>query len=115
MPYKDKEDQAKCAKKHYEANKDLYKKRAMDGKRKAYIRNTKFVKEYLSTHPCVDCGNDNILVLEFDHVTGNKLKAISIMVRNGSSIKKIKEEITKCEVRCANCHRIRTHETVWNK
>lgn len=66
---------------------------------------------YLRKHPCVDCGNDDVRVLEFDHVRGVKLGNISSMVHNLiSPIEQIIAEIAKCDVRCANCHRIVTCE-----
>ena len=71
--------------------------------------NKKLIQEYLSTHPCVDCGNPNPIVLEFDHVRGKKHKAVSVMVIESFSWVTILKEIAKCEVRCANCHRIVTH------
>ena len=73
-------------------------------------RNRKFVIEYLKTHPCVDCGNSDIRVLEFDHVIGTKEENISHTVRNAWSLKRLMLEIDKCEVRCCNCHRIVTIE-----
>jgi len=84
-------------------------------KRSEYIRNNqkdreiktnKYIAEYLRQHPCVDCGEDDIVVLEFDHVRGKKRGAISVLKRY--SLKAVKEEIEKCEVRCANCHRRKT-------
>lgn len=66
-----------------------------------------YVARYLSEHPCVDCGEADIVCLDFDHVTGNKVANISKLVNNGS-MSAIKLEITKCEVVCANCHRKRT-------
>src|SRR2546426_4885806 len=65
--------------------------------------------EYLRDHPCVDCGQTDIVVLEFDHVAG-KLGDISSYVGRGRSWSRVKAEIDKCEVRCANCHRRRTLE-----
>ena len=70
--------------------------------------NRRFVDEYLASHPCVDCGEADIVVLEFDHVIGEKHKAISVLVQNAASTRRIAQEIAKCEVRCANCHRRRT-------
>jgi hypothetical protein len=73
-------------------------------------RNADYVKSYLAKHPCVDCGEMDIIVLEFDHVREVKIGNICDMVRAGSRIKKIQEEIDKCDVRCANDHRRRTVE-----
>jgi len=65
--------------------------------------------EYLQQHPCVDCGETDIVVLEFDH-QGNKIADISTYAMGGRSWEIVKAEIDKCEVRCANCHRLRTAE-----
>jgi hypothetical protein len=94
---------------HYKANKASYKKRARSNNEKYKDRNTKFIREYLSTHPCVDCGEDDLIVLEFDH-TDHRFKSgnISRLKQNSVSLKALKAEISKCEVRCANCHRRRT-------
>lgn len=73
-------------------------------------RNKKYVTNYLKEHPCIDCGNKNIIVLEFDHVTGSKEYNVSEMISRNYSLEKIIAEIAKCEVRCANCHRIVTYE-----
>jgi hypothetical protein len=63
----------------------------------------------LSTHPCVDCREDDIIVLEFDHVRGSKRKELSRLVNAGASVASLLAEVEKCEVRCANCHRRVTH------
>jgi len=60
---------------------------------------------YLNTHPCVDCGETDPIVLDFDHVRGTKVMEVSRMVANGYPWSKIEIEIAKCEVRCANDHR----------
>ena len=66
--------------------------------------------EYLSTHPCVDCGETDIVVLEFDHLgKDKKLDDVAHMIPRGYSLDKIKKEIAKCEVVCCNCHRRRTY------
>lgn len=62
---------------------------------------------YLQEHPCVDCGNADILVLEFDHLDGKEYN-VSGMLHHAWD--RIAAEIAKCEVRCANCHRRVTHK-----
>jgi hypothetical protein len=57
---------------------------------------------------CADCGIKNHIVLDFDHLRDKKYN-ISRMIHDGFSWKAIKKEIEKCEIVCANCHRIRTY------
>ena len=66
-----------------------------------------FVWEYLKTHPCIECGETDPIVLEFDHVKG-KDQDIARMVSTGYSLEAIKKEMEKCQVLCANCHRRKT-------
>lgn len=63
---------------------------------------------YFQTHPCVDCGENDPVVLDFDHVRGAKRYEISSRVGAGYSWEGLLQEIEKCEVRCANCHRRKT-------
>ena len=71
-------------------------------------RNRLLIVEYLLEHPCVDCNENDILVLEFDHVRGVKRATVGVMANAGASVENLMAEIAKCEVRCANCHRRRT-------
>ena len=71
--------------------------------------NDRSVINKLKHVPCIDC---HVLFppecMDFDHVRGEKLFNISIGVGTRKGIKTILAEIAKCEVVCANCHRIRT-------
>jgi hypothetical protein len=75
-------------------------------KRRLAVERTRFLLHFFETHPCVGCGETNPVVLEFDHLrdksfsTGGKLTTHKWQA--------ILDEIEKCEVVCANCHRIRT-------
>lgn len=69
--------------------------------------NRRRICEYLSEHPCVDCNEDDIVVLEFDHLR-DKRKAVGAMMRE--LWPRIEEEIAKCDVVCANCHKRRTEQ-----
>lgn len=71
-------------------------------------KNREVVKQILQSTPCVDCGNDDWRVLEFDHVYGDK--AIGVSDAKDWATERLVEEIAKCVVRCANCHRIVTSE-----
>src|SRR3989344_6923960 len=75
---------------------------------KKYLRqNRQKLWEHLTQHSCVDCGEKNPIVLEFDHL-GDKTGTISWLLRQRRSWDTIAKEIDKCQVRCANCHRIKT-------
>jgi hypothetical protein len=63
---------------------------------------------------CIDCGANNHIILDFDHIRDKKYN-VSRMIHDGFSWAAIKKEIEKCEVVCANCHRIRTHNRLTNK
>ena len=73
-------------------------------------RNVEWVDAYLSDKACVDCGNADRRVFHFDHrdVT-SKVGNVSAMVYS-YGLDAIKLEVAKCDVRCANCHLIRTGE-----
>lgn len=62
---------------------------------------------YLGEHACVDCGESDPVVLQFDHVR-DKRNNVSTMLRGGFAWSTVLAEIEKCEVRCGNCHRRKT-------
>jgi len=99
--------QSKVSKQHYKNNKQSYLERARGRDVLVTEDNQRRLAEYLSHHPCVDCGETDVRVLEFDHVHGKKSNDISRMMSIGCSWSTIEAEIAKCDVRCANCHRIR--------
>jgi hypothetical protein len=65
----------------------------------------------LKDNPCTDCGQRyNHWQMDFDHLKSEtKYKSISLLCAHKESFKKIDEEIAKCELVCANCHRDRTY------
>lgn len=99
----------KRSKQYYSENIEHHKKVVQEHKKKIVYRNKKFIIDYLKNNPCIDCGETNIITLEFDHRDNVKKEfIISDAISKGFKIERIKKEINKCDVRCANCHRIRT-------
>ncbi|QQR82198.1 hypothetical protein IPJ70_02855 [Candidatus Campbellbacteria bacterium] len=92
MPYKHREDLYKAQKRH-----------------RIGVRRKLF--EFLSTKSCVDCGEQDPIVLDFDHKNrAEKFKSVSKMLSGHYSWESVLKEIKKCTVRCANCHRRKTYK-----
>jgi hypothetical protein len=101
-----------------EVNAANYRKDAASARARiaAYIRAQREVVhrrlvEYLQAHPCVDCGERDLVVLEFDHL-GEKVADISVYAGGRRTWPTVLAEIEKCAVRCANCHRRMTAQRV---
>jgi hypothetical protein len=90
---------------HYLANKQRYVAQARARARRLYVERTQYLIEFFASHPCVDCGETDSVVLEFDHLADKEFDVgRALPYRNWQSIL---EEIEKCEVVCRNCHRRR--------
>jgi hypothetical protein len=69
------------------------------------------VDEYKVASGCVDCGERDPRCLDLDHRPGaGKVGCVGVMISETRRWKTILEELHKCDVRCANCHRKRTRE-----
>jgi hypothetical protein len=79
----------------------------------AYRRRLAAKVAELKQQPCTDCGGSfPACVMDFHHRDAStKVAAIARMIFT-SSWPKIEAEIVKCDLLCANCHRIRTHGAV---
>lgn len=91
---------------HYARNKQRYADQARDWKQAAFQERSQLLLTYLASHPCVDCGESDPVVLEFDHL-GNKRFDVGEGFWNRAWDAVLKE-IKKCDVVCVNCHRRRT-------
>ena len=89
---------------HYKRNRPEYIAKALIRTDARRAENLTRILEYLASHPCVDCGLADPLVLHFDHVRGRKLGDIGTMAQSTSTWERIVAEIEKCEIRCATCH-----------
>ena len=104
--------QSRCRPCNIERNKQWYREnpeargRRLDSYAKARRQeNHRRILDYLREHPCVDCGEADPVVLDFDHRRDKVANVSSMLSRAWSNID---AEVEKCEVRCANCHRRRT-------
>jgi len=97
-------DRARC-KKYHKENPEVAKNREVRNRH----RNHQLVFDYLITHPCIICGETDPIVLEFDHRDpSEKSFCISAGCSEKRPVKDIMEEVKKCDVLCANCHRQKT-------
>ena len=88
--------------KWYLKNSDRVKKRAADQKAAA----TAWLKEFRAKAKCVQCGEDHPATLDFHHIDpSEKDLPLADAAHRGWSIARLKREIEKCVVLCANCHR----------
>jgi hypothetical protein len=92
---------------YYQANQEKHKTVAVERKKKVIAENRKLVFDHYLANPCVDCGETDPVVLELDHLR-DKDMPVSQAAHRGWSKKRLLDEIAKCEVRCANCHRRKT-------
>lgn len=94
-------------KKQYQNNKKYY----LDRNRELRSSNRSWYQELKNNTPCAKCGNYYpYYVMDYDHIDpSSKILCIAHMM--GHSKKAILKEISKCELLCANCHRIKTYET----
>jgi hypothetical protein len=104
-----KEERAAIKRAYYLENREKSIKASYERVKLTRIRNSNYIQEYKLNHPCIDCGFSDPRALDFDHVRGEKSANISILAYS-ASLEKLQEEIDKCDIRCANCHRIATAE-----
>ena len=76
-------------------------------------RNRKKKLEYMQRYKllvgCAFCGyKEHYAALDFDHINPSEKSGTISQSYNGWGMKKIKDEIRKCQVLCANCHRVKT-------
>ena len=82
-------------------------------KRKRYAKAKRAFLDSLKANPCRDCGIQYPpYVMDFDHVRGIKLFNIARKASGGDT-QAILDEVDKCDLVCANCHRMRTHHRGW--
>ena len=91
----------------YQARIGYHRNRSRNNKRqRRSLFRDKLVE--LKNNPCTDCGQVfHWAAMDFDHVRGRK--KFNISQAQDIPWHKIEQELKKCELVCANCHRIRSH------
>lgn len=109
--------QSRRSREHYQRNADAYKERIARNNQITRGENRRKLLEYLSHEACVDCGLTDMVALEFDHHDPTqKVRDVSTMVQKGFAWTTVLREMSKCDIVCANCHRVRTaHQFSWHK
>ena len=91
-------------------SREANRRRQIDGATRRHrdaIEQNRLLVRAFKSHPCNDCGQCfPPEVMDFDHL-GNKIADISRMVFTHGP-EGLKNELEKCELVCANCHRVRT-------
>lgn len=94
---------------HYLKYKDSYLLRARTRRERLRTIFRANMLEFMSGKGCLDCGENDIRVLELDHISPeNKSFSVSQAVKLGYSWDEVLVEIEKCQILCANCHKRRT-------
>lgn len=97
----------------YRNRKDLY-----EAQKRHRVKVRRQLYSFLFDKACIDCSETDPVVLDFDHIDPKtKFKSVAKMLSGHYSWKRILEEIDKCEIRCANCHRRKTYAQLgcWGK
>lgn len=106
MPIKDRIKRLEYCKKYNKTYYSNNKKYYFDKAKKLKTERLKWFMKYKETLKCERCPEDDARCLDFHHLDKNKKEFhIGEMVHNTMSEKNIMEEIKKCIVLCANCHR----------
>jgi hypothetical protein len=95
---------------HYRRNRAKYISKAARRSKRERENNRQRLFDYLIDHPCIDCGETDPLVLDFDHRDSKTKRGTVSRLASRLSWTNLEREIAQCDVRCANCHRRRTAE-----
>jgi len=74
-------------------------------------KKTEWYRALKESSPCTDCGNFYpYYVMQYDHIGDDKVRGVADLAGGGYPREMVLAEIAKCELVCANCHAIRTHQ-----
>ena len=105
MPFKDPAQQKAYLQAHFQKHKDRYVQARKENRR----GNRDWLNEFKESKPCSDCGIFYpSCCMDFDHLS-DKVMGLNKAVKSWSR-ERLQVEMEKCDLVCANCHRIRTFD-----
>ena len=113
MAYKDPKSEATINKRRRDSRKyyagNVKRQLIRNQLKKDQIRD--YIHLYKEFRGCMDCGNKfPYYVLDLDHRDPSIKEVTPSRLWKSNSWTKVNAELEKCDVVCANCHRVRTHE-----
>lgn len=100
-----------CSREWYVRNREEHIRRMAVRNKRVRGEHQGRMADYLLDHPCVDCGETDLRVLELDHEDpAQKTENVGRLLASALPWSTVLAEMAKCSVRCANCHRRRTAE-----
>jgi hypothetical protein len=97
-----------CFKAYFRQRGSRHREQVATSKRKRRAAARRHIRAVLANTQCMDCGEAEPELLDFDHVRGKKRTELSVLVCAGYPRRVLDEEMAKCEIVCASCHRKRT-------
>jgi hypothetical protein len=97
-----------CWRAWYDANKSAHVAAVRERAARRVAEHRRRLAAYLRGHPCVDCGETDLQVLEFDHRDRTQKRGAISRLVYAVSWRRLEQEVALCDVRCSNCHRRRT-------
>jgi hypothetical protein len=99
------------SRRYYTENLDKHRRAVAAQVARTRAENLERIGAFLLEHPCVDCGEADLRVLDFDHREGTEKSAeVMKLAKAAYSWARVMDEIAKCDVRCRNCHAKVTYE-----
>jgi hypothetical protein len=96
-----------CFRAYFRDRGDLHLQQVKAARERRKLALRAFIVEFLTASSCIDCGATDVRVLEFDHIQ-ERQSYVARLLSDGVSLERLRSEIDRCEVVCANCHRHRT-------
>ena len=110
MAFKDDEERRAYFREYNKGWYQRHKERLLEKRRQHKAELRQWIRKYKSKLACVDCGENHPACLQFHHLNReDKSFAISAVIGGWRyiTVKKLEEEVSKCELLCGNCHSLR--------